>query len=35
MNQEPVMAETSPAAAPVGPEAQYQRFLQQLSLIHI
>ncbi len=23
------MAETSPAAAPVGPEAQYQRFLQQ------
>ena len=23
------MAETSPAAAPIGPEAQYQRFLQQ------
>jgi len=29
MNQEPAMAENPPAAAPVGPEAQYQRFLQQ------
>ena len=27
------MAETSPAAAPVGPEAQYQRFLQQGSFM--